>query len=334
LEVISERLKLDLFERRMVLLLIGKTVSPVVKTLMETLEGATSRVVDDVISVGQALQILCQDFQTQVANRRYFYRSGRLMSNGIISLNRSRWHQGGGDLTDIKVVLDRRVLDWAVGLDSEINELVEGSDLYEPKVSLSQVVLPKGHVETLWSQCRAYGDFLKYRQTQAGLSDTLSYGNSLVMLLCGKSGTGKTMTVNAIARELGKKVLMVDFSSLSGRRSEGSDTDADLRGLFREANMSNAVLFFDECEAVFRARGQGGDRILNSLLTEIERHEVGRRPSLPLSLSPSLRCLPFSSFPSSLTLATSSLLSSPPCRASSSWPQTGRTTWMKPCTAE
>ena len=24
----------------------------------------------------------------------------------------------------------RRVLDWAVGLDSEINELVEGSDLY------------------------------------------------------------------------------------------------------------------------------------------------------------------------------------------------------------
>ena len=26
--------------------------------------------------------------------------------------------------------MDRRVLDWVVGLDSEINELVEGSDLY------------------------------------------------------------------------------------------------------------------------------------------------------------------------------------------------------------
>jgi SpoVK/Ycf46/Vps4 family AAA+-type ATPase len=37
--------------------------------------------------------------------------------------------------------------------------------------------------------------------------------------------------------------------------------------------MNNAVLFFDECEVVFRTRNQGGDRLLNSLLTEIERHE-------------------------------------------------------------
>jgi SpoVK/Ycf46/Vps4 family AAA+-type ATPase len=49
--------------------------------------------------------------------------------------------------------------------------------------------------------------------------------------------------------------------------------DADLRGLFREAQMNNAVLFFDECEVVFRTRNHGGDRLLNSLLTEIERHE-------------------------------------------------------------
>src|SRR3546814_1515517 len=37
--------------------------------------------------------------------------------------------------------------------------------------------------------------------------------------------------------------------------------------------MSNAVLFFDECDAVFRSRDIGGDRLLNSLLTEIERHQ-------------------------------------------------------------
>lgn len=69
------------------------------------------------------------------------------------------------------------------------------------------------------------------------------------------SGTGKTMTVNAIAKHLGKKVLLVDFGGLSGRRTDGSgDLDADLRGLFREAQMNNAVLFFDECETVFRNR--------------------------------------------------------------------------------
>jgi hypothetical protein len=273
LEVLAERLQLDAFEKRMILLLIGKTVSPVVKALMDSVEQGTGRAVDDVLTVGQALAILCQDFKTQVANRRYFYRSGKLLSNGIISLNRSRWHQGSGDLTDQRMTLDRRVLDWVVGLDSEINELVEGSDIYEPKVDLSQVVLPRGHLTTLLQQCRSYADFTRFRESCHGLKDKMSYGNGLVILLCGKSGTGKTMTVNAIAKDLGKKVLLVDFSSLVGRRDGVSELDADLRGLFREAHMSNAVLFFDECEAVFRSRDKGGDRLLNALLTEIERHE-------------------------------------------------------------
>ena len=69
-------------------------------------------------------------------------------------------------------------------MDSEINELVEGSDLYTPKVSLQQVVLPKGQLGTIVRQCRAYDDFRKYRQIM-GLEDIMSYGNSLVILLCG-----------------------------------------------------------------------------------------------------------------------------------------------------
>ena len=68
--------------------------------------------------------------------------------------------------------------------------------------------------------------------------------------------------------------MLVDFSSLYGKQTGESNLDADLRGLFRESLMSNAVLFFDECEVAFRSRSMGGgDRLLNSLLTEIERHE-------------------------------------------------------------
>jgi SpoVK/Ycf46/Vps4 family AAA+-type ATPase len=32
-------------------------------------------------------------------------------------------------------------------------------------------------------------------------------------------------------------------------------------------------LFFDECEAIFAKRKGGGDRLLNTLLTEMERYE-------------------------------------------------------------
>lgn len=178
-----------------------------------------------------------------------------------------------GDLTENKITLDRRILDWVVGLDSEINELVEGSDLYEPQVNLSQVVLPEGYIDTILSQCSAYDEFQQYK-TKVGLSKSLSYGNSLVILLCGKSGTGKTMTVNAIANELKKKVLLVDFNGLINKKDSSSgDLEVDLKGLFRESKMSNAVLFFDECEIVFKNRNTGSDKILNSLLTEIERHE-------------------------------------------------------------
>ena len=160
----AHRLGLDSFEKKIILLLIGKTVSPVVKTLMDTLDSGVTRPNDDSITVGQALAILCQDFTQQIAHRKYFYISGKLVSNGIISLSKSRWHQGSGDLTDNRVILDRRVLDWTVGLDTEINELVEGSDLYEPKVSLNQVVLPSGQLDLLLSHCFAYEHFLKYKK--------------------------------------------------------------------------------------------------------------------------------------------------------------------------
>jgi len=43
-EILAERLGLDGFEKKVILLLIGKTVSPVVKTLIDTLDGGGSRV--------------------------------------------------------------------------------------------------------------------------------------------------------------------------------------------------------------------------------------------------------------------------------------------------
>lgn len=247
-------------------------MSPIVKTLMETLENA-NRAAEDVLTVGQALSILCPDFHTQIAHRKYFYQSSRLLMNAIISLAKSKWHVGSGDLTENRITLDRRILDWVVGLDSEINELVEGSDLYEPVVELSQVVLPLGYADSILSQCSSYDLFQTYRQ-KVGLHKSISYGNSLVILLCGKSGTGKTMTVNAVAHELKKKVLLVDFNSLLNKKDgAGGDLEVDLKGLFRESKMSNTVLFFDECEVIFKSRNIGSERLLNSLLTEIERHE-------------------------------------------------------------
>ncbi|KAI9909274.1 hypothetical protein PsorP6_014932 [Peronosclerospora sorghi] len=135
-----------------------------------------------------------------------------------------------------------------------MNELVEGSDFYTPKVKLDQVVLPKEHKSTILETVESYECFRRYRKKSGLEQSGMAYGAGLVLLFCGASGTGKTMTVNAVAHHLKKRVLLVDFPSLQGKRQKGVDADADLRGLFHEADMSNAVLFFDECENIFGQR--------------------------------------------------------------------------------
>ena len=109
--------------------------------------------------------------------------------------------------------------------------------------------------------------------------------SGLVVLLCGPSGTGKTLTVNAVANLLGKRVLLVNFqvmidpiaTSRRGRRDHGGGgggdgATPDLLALFREAEQNDAVLFFDECESLFAARGHGGSAHATALLTVMERY--------------------------------------------------------------
>ena len=43
--------------------------------------------------------------------------------------------------------------------------------------------------------------------------------------------------------------------------------------LCREAKIHDALLFFDECEAIFEDREKHGSNHVNMLLTEVEKHE-------------------------------------------------------------
>ena len=274
---LAKKLGLDEWETKVVALLVGRTISPAIKSLMDGMEASAVQRLDDSTTVGALLSIFCPDsFRDQVEHRTRFYKSSRLISRGVLRVQRSRWHSSGSaDLSEQRVELDRRVLDFVVGLDTEINELVEGSELYSPKVDLDDVVLPEKDKSTLLDLCEAFGSLGAYSRKTGLFENALPYGSGFIVLLCGPSGTGKTMTVHGVANRLGKRVLQVDFASLRGKHSQGGgdDVDADLRGLFREAEMSDAVLFFDECEALFRSRElSGGDRLLRAMLQEIEKH--------------------------------------------------------------
>jgi len=75
----------------------------------------------------------------------------------------------------------------------------------------------------------------------------------------------KTMLANAIATKLGVKILLINLPNIAGNGSV-------IKFLFREARISGALLFFDECESLFMSREKGGSAV-NPVLTELERFE-------------------------------------------------------------
>ena len=134
LEEMAAKLGLNDFERRVVVLLVGKTISPVVRGLMDQLDASPVQRMDETITVGQLLSIFCHGFREQVAHPRALLPLGRLVSRGVLRVARTRWHQGASDLTEQRVDFARpaRPLSLLSGarlgrrLDTEINELAEG----------------------------------------------------------------------------------------------------------------------------------------------------------------------------------------------------------------
>ncbi|HWO25314.1 MAG TPA: ATP-binding protein [Kofleriaceae bacterium] len=102
-------------------------------------------------------------------------------------------------------------------------------------------------------------------------------GGGVKALFTGDSGTGKTLAAEVVASELGLPLLRVDLARVVSKWI--GETEKNLDVAFHEAQNSHAVLFFDEAEALFGARGEvrhGTDRYANLevsyLLQRLEEH--------------------------------------------------------------
>ena len=83
-------------------------------------------------------------------------------------------------------------------------------------------------------------------------------------LFTGDSGTGKTLAAEVIAGELDLPLLKVDLARVVSKWV--GETEKNLATVFREAEESYCVLFFDEADSLFGKRGEvqhGTDRYAN-----------------------------------------------------------------------
>ncbi|MBQ9632827.1 MAG: ATP-binding protein [Lachnospiraceae bacterium] len=103
-------------------------------------------------------------------------------------------------------------------------------------------------------------DQVRYRSTvgeEWGFYRKSSYGHGLCALFFGSPGTGKTMAAHVIANELGLSLYRVDLSQMVSKYI--GETEKNISELFDKAKNTNALLFFDEADALFSKRTEVKD---------------------------------------------------------------------------
>jgi AAA+ superfamily predicted ATPase len=143
-----------------------------------------------------------------------------------------------------------------------------------PLVKLEDLVLSentRSQLEMLISQLEHSSVLLD----DWGFRQTLPYGRGATMIFSGPPGTGKTACAEGIAHRLEKPILSIDYSQI--QNCFVGETEKNIVAVFREASESNAVLFWDEADAMFFDRDSAYRnwevREVNVLLQELEHFE-------------------------------------------------------------
>jgi SpoVK/Ycf46/Vps4 family AAA+-type ATPase len=146
-----------------------------------------------------------------------------------------------------------------------------------PRHGWGDIVLPPDELSQLREVCAQ----LKHRQKvygEWGFDRKVSLSRGLCVLFYGQSGTGKTMAVEILANELQLEAYKIDLSTVVSKYI--GETEKNLSAIFQEAETSNAILFFDEADALFGKRSEvkdAHDRYanieINYLLQRMEEFE-------------------------------------------------------------
>jgi SpoVK/Ycf46/Vps4 family AAA+-type ATPase len=136
---------------------------------------------------------------------------------------------------------------------SRLGELATRLD---PGYDFADLVLPDRQLDML----RSISAYLRHRDrvlAEWGYEATVSRAQGLKVLFAGESGTGKTMAAQVLGAELGLDLFRVDLATIVSKYI--GETEKNLERIFTAAHGSNAILFFDEADALFGKRSEVSD---------------------------------------------------------------------------
>jgi SpoVK/Ycf46/Vps4 family AAA+-type ATPase len=147
----------------------------------------------------------------------------------------------------------------------------------EPRAEFEDLVLPpreKAHITELAAFVERRGQVYE----AWGFESKFPRGTGAKALFFGRSGTGKTMAAECIARRLGLDLFKVDLSAVVSKWV--GETEKNLSAIFDRAQEAQAVLLFDEADALFGNRTSTQSAVdryanleTNYLLQRIEEYD-------------------------------------------------------------
>ena len=153
------------------------------------------------------------------------------------------------------------------GLTQQSKARLTRKDLILPDETMKEI-------DALLSACRNRLRLLD----EWGFGQRLATGRGLVALFSGEAGTGKTLTAEIIANELGCNLQIVSIPDIVSKWI--GETSQNIRDVFKQARAQNAMLLFDEADALFgkrvkveRSQDHHLNTDVNNLLQEIERFD-------------------------------------------------------------
>jgi hypothetical protein len=136
------------------------------------------------------------------------------------------------------------------------SKLAELASRLDPSFGWDDLVLSDRPLEVL----RSISAYLRHRDlvlSEWGYERTVARNQGIKALFAGESGTGKTMAGQVLARELGLDLFRIDLATVVSKYI--GETEKNLDRIFDAAEGSNAILFFDEADALFGKRSEVRD---------------------------------------------------------------------------
>ena len=220
-------------------------------------------------SLGNDLSVQT-DFDIAALAGKFKFTGGQIQDAAATAKNLARWEDSKTGKITMKQIYEACRLHSNQKLSTLARKIT-------PKYQWNDIVLPPDRTEQLREIC----NHVKYRDrvySEWGFDRKLAMGKGLCVLFVGPSGTGKTMAADIIAGELGLDLYKIDLSTVVSKYI--GETEKNLSKIFTEAETSNAILFFDEADALFGKRSEvkdSHDRYANIetgyLLQRMEEHE-------------------------------------------------------------